>query len=445
MLVFAVGLANGIIFALYCYTVSFIVLEKREKSIKKILLALILFFFPYYCILCILESIYAIFFTGLCSFFFIKILFKESMFMALFISYTIHTLKIINKILILQVINNDNLLLVNTYKSLDWNAFYVNAGALLISTIIVFILRNPLRKFLKYITSLKNRKQILSIAIYLNFILILIYQHPNDLLTTKTLTDFLLLFTLTSIGIYSISSEMKMEALTRHYGEIFEYAKSNGELLTHYKMQVHENENRLLMIKSMLNGPKKEVKNYIDGILKEISNNKKNNNYWLAELKYIPLAGIRNFINYKLIKLTSLGTEIEVFVSSELEKIDASSIDETEYNQLTTILGVILDNMIDSIEETEKKLVSINIYIEDNKVHCEFVNTFSNKIDLSRLNEIGYTTKGEQHGIGLSLVAKIIKQNNRFECNPHIIDDFFVQHLVINMYDKNNLQKTTKK
>ena len=235
-----------------------------------------------------------------------------------------------------------------------------------------------------------------------------------------------------------------MESLTKHYQEIFEYSKANGELLASYKMQVHENKNRLLMIKGLLDGSKKDAKKYIDSLLKEINENKTNTNYWLAELRYIPLAGVRNFINYKLAKLKEKNAEIEVFVSSELEKIDTSSLDEKEYNELTTILGVILDNMIESINEDKDKLISINIYIEDNMIHGEFVNSFSGKIELDRLNEIGYTTKGAQHGVGLPLVAKIVKLNDRFECNPKIIDNFFIQHLTIKIYDKNNLQKISK-
>lgn len=443
--IFILSLLNGIIFAIYCYLVSYILLQKKETNIKKILIAFLWFIIPYYCIICLLDSIYAIFFSGLISFLLIRMIFKENMFMSLFMSLIIHIVKILNKILILTLLNNDELLLFNTYKSLDWNAFYINLVVLILSTIIIFILRKSLRKLVKYITSLKSRKQILLVAIYLAFLLTLSYQLPADLLSLRTATDFIMIFTVTGIGIFNISSEMKMESLMNHYQEIFEYSKANGELLTHYKMQVHENKNRLLMIRGMLDGSNKTVKKYIDTLLKEINNNKIIDNYWLTELKYIPLPGVRNFINYKLIQLKDLGAEIEVFVSSELETFDTSSIKEEEYNQLTTILGVILDNMIESVSETKEKLVSINIYLEDNKIHGEYVNSFSGEIDLSRLNEIGYTTKEEQHGVGLALVNKITKLNDRFECTPEIMDNFFIQHFTVKILNENNLQKISKK
>ena len=151
-----------------------------------------------------------------------------------------------------------------------------------------------------------------------------------------------------------------------------------------------------------------------------------------------------NFINYKLIKLKKLGAEIEVFVDSQLGKLEETELSEKEYNELSTILGVVLDNMIESIKESKEKLISINIYIDDDKIRGEFVNTYSGKIDLDRLYEVGYTTKGAQHGVGLPLVYKITKMNKRFKCKPEIIDNFFVQHISIRMYDNKNIQKITE-
>lgn len=439
---FILSFFNSIVFAIYAYLIGHIFLQKRTTDIKKIILAFGSLLIIYYCVLCLLDSIYAIFFSGLCAFFFIKIIFQENIYMSLFISVIINGLKTIFKIIVLALIGNENLLLLNTYKTLDLEAFCSNVIAMIFVLIFVFLLRKQLKILIKYISKLKNREIILLITIYIIFIIIIAFQAPINFISLQTITDFLMIFTVTALVIFNISSEKKMESLTNYYHEIFEYSRSNGELLTYYKMQVHENKNRYLMIRGMLDEPKKNVKKYIDAILEELT--EKNNNYWLTELKYIPLAGIRNFINYKLIKLKELGADIEVFVSSELENIDATSLNDKEYNQMATILGVIMDNMIESITETEEKLISISIYLEDNKIHGEFVNNFLGKIDLSRLTEIGYSTKGEQHGVGLPLVDKIVKMNDRFECNPKIIDDFFIQHMVIKIHGENNLQKFIK-
>ena len=445
MKIFFLSCICATIFLIYCTLSSMILLQKKIVSLKTFLKALVPFLIIYYAQLCFMESIYSMFFSGICAFILIKDIFEENIFMSMFISLVIHTIKILAKIVVLTILDNSSLLLINTYKTLDMNAVIVNLVTLCCGIIIIFLLAHPFRKIVKYVTSLKKRKIILLVSVYLNFVIILIYQPLPDFWSMDTMTAFIMIIMVINLGIFNLSNEMKMESLNQYYKDMFDYSRANGELLTHYKMQVHENKNRLIMIKGMLDGPKKETKKYIEGLLKEINNNKSNANYWLSELRFIPLPGVRNFINYKLIKLTEHGAELEVFISSELDKIDISDFSEEEYNQLSTILGVVLDNMIDSVENIKEKLISINMYIENNAVHAEFVNSFSNDVDLSRINEVGYTTKGEQHGVGLSLVAKITKSNKRFECTPEIIDNFFIQHLIIKLYEKGNIQKTTKK
>ena len=439
-----ISLLNSLLFAGYCYLVSFLILQKKSTNLKSVLLALIPFLLMYYCILCLLESTYTIFFSGLVAFFFIKIIFRESIYISLFISIIIHAFRIVSKILILTILNDKTMLLINTYKTLNWTVLYVDTLALIIATIFILILKKQLVKLIKYAGGLKRKKLLLLITIYIHFIIIYLYQPPHSCCALQTVTDMLVIFTITGIGIFNISSEMKMEILNKHYLEMFEYSKANAELLTKYKMQVHENRNKLLMINGLLDGPKKDLKKYLNTILSEMRDNQNITNYWLSELKYIPMPGVRNFINYKLSQLKQLGSEIEIFVSSELEDIDVSSFSEKEYNELSTILGVILDNMIESIRETDEKLVSLNIRLENNTINFDFVNSFTGNVEIDRLNEIGYTTKGEDHGVGLSLLSKIIKNSSKFECKPEIMDNFFIQHLIIKLPIKKKFKKTQK-
>ena len=163
-----ISLLNGFVFAAYCFLVSRFILQKKTAGIKKVLFALIPFLMMYYCILCLLESIYTIFLSGLCAFMFIKIIFQENIFISLFISLIIHVTKIFYKILFLTIINNKSILLINTYKTLDWSALYINLITLIISTIFIYLLRNYLRKLLDYVSSLKHRRLLLYLYINLH-------------------------------------------------------------------------------------------------------------------------------------------------------------------------------------------------------------------------------------------------------------------------------------
>ena len=181
----------------------------------------------------------------------------------------------------------------------------------------------------------------------------------------------------------------------------------------------------------------KNIENYIDNLLEIQKKDVKN--YWLSYLASIPVSGIKNFLNYKLIELKNLGAVIEVFVSKDLKKIDTKTFSCIKYNDLTIILGVVLDNIIDSIKQTDKKLVSINIYLDNNEIHGKFANTFSGNIDFEKLFRMGYSTKGRQHGIGLALVQDIISNNDSLDCKPRVFDNFFIQEVIVKLKDIDNI------
>ena len=56
-----------------------------------------------------------------------------------------------------------------------------------------------------------------------------------------------------------------------------------------------------------------------------------------------------------------------------------------------------------------------------------------NKIELNKLDQKGYTTKGFGHGYGLCLVKKILENNKRLINERKISKELFVQMLKIKM------------
>ena len=109
-------------------------------------------------------------------------------------------------------------------------------------------------------------------------------------------------------------------------------------------------------------------------------------NKWLNYLKFIPFPEIKNFINYKMNILENKNAQIELFVGEELNNINPNNVSITDINNIDTIIGVMLDNMIESIETTENKLISINIYIDKNSLHVLLANSIEKTIDLKQIN-----------------------------------------------------------
>ena len=63
-----------------------------------------------------------------------------------------------------------------------------------------------------------------------------------------------------------------------------------------------------------------------------------------------------------------------------------------------------------------------------------FENTCQDIIELDKIEEVGYTTKGDSRGLGLHIVAQIIKKNPRLALTTRIKDGYFVHILSVLPY-----------
>ena len=105
---------------------------------------------------------------------------------------------------------------------------------------------------------------------------------------------------------------------------------------------------------------------------------------------------------------------------------------------LTTILGILLDNAIEASQKCDEKTINV-IIRKDNKVNRQLFiieNTYTNKdVDTDRIFEKGYTSKtddnSKDHGLGLWEVRKILKKNNNLNLFTTKDNKFFKQQLEI--------------
>lgn len=201
----------------------------------------------------------------------------------------------------------------------------------------------------------------------------------------------------------------------------------NELLLMQYKKRVHEDKNHILIIRGMLDDSKNALHEYIDSLIDDDDNL---NNEMIVELCRIGNVGIKNFLRAKISKIISLNANLELYVSEDVINIKSDS-SVKELNNLYTILGVLLDNVIDSISMCKTKLVSIAIYVKNGRVYFELANSYNGNIEIDKLGDGKYSTKGANHGVGLSLVKNIVLNSDKYKLESFILDDFFVQKLEI--------------
>ena len=98
---------------------------------------------------------------------------------------------------------------------------------------------------------------------------------------------------------------------------------------------------------------------------------------------------------------------------------------------ITLIIGVYIDNAIQAAKISKEKYIVLDIDYDNKSIVFSFSNTYSGTIDLNKLDDIKYTTKGIGHGYGLVIVKETLEKNNSLDQCREINGKYYVQKLVV--------------
>lgn len=106
------------------------------------------------------------------------------------------------------------------------------------------------------------------------------------------------------------------------------------------------------------------------------------------------------------------------------------------------LLTILLDNALEETQQTNNPHISVALVHEHHHTTVIIQNTRQQrKIDQRKIWEQGYSTKGENHGNGLSILLNIIHTLENVEIETRIDKKAFTQTLIFqkkeNTYDTN--------
>jgi two-component system sensor histidine kinase AgrC len=136
---------------------------------------------------------------------------------------------------------------------------------------------------------------------------------------------------------------------------------------------------------------------------KEIVNESKvvNTNTNMLQLQNIKNPAVKGLLSSKIVQAEDLGIGLHFEVLDEIENIPVRTID------ICKILGILMDNAIEAAEESKDKALDIGIMKENDYILIVISNSYKAQPDLSKIFLEGFSTKGENRGIGLSTVKNL--------------------------------------
>lgn len=284
-------------------------------------------------------------------------------------------------------------------------------------------------------TSMKRnfKSLIYPLIIILVMILATIESHIKMPFTLILIINTIMAVFFIGIVIMSRKTEEKYDKINRKYETSISSLKEYEVMIDKFRVDTHENKNEFLTIRNMLKAKedKETVVKYID---KLVDNKIKDNDQIMKKTAKIPKGGLRATIYSKLCLMDKLKIKYNLNISREIKTTDLIALDEDLVLKICKILGVFLDNAIEAVKNLRKKEISVEIYTINNNLCVDITNNFKGNLNLEKLSDVKYTTKGDGHGYGLTLVNKILKEEaDKLENEKSVNRDTFTQTLKIKM------------
>lgn len=359
----------------------------------------------------------------------IELLYKTSLRLSMLMALYIQIINIVSE-LVFSIL----LILLFDFRIGEYTSLQILSANIFVSVFSVLLIKTKICKnIFKNLVDVTSKIRLrtllvmaLSIIIITNMYLAITYYSYDPLyyIVINTLSIYIIML----ITYFLAKKENDYIKVSNKYNIMLKSLKEYETMLDQYRISNHENKNQLLTVRNMLPDEDIETRNYIDKI---VQNNLKDNNNIMIKVSKIPSGGLKGLIYSKLLVMKEKGINYNLNISRGVSTIDLIKLDDNVVLDICKIIGVYLDNSIEAVEELNEKSISIELYMQDENLIIRISNNYEGLLDINKIDEKGYTSKGSGHGYGLPLTKELINNNSRLSNNKSISGNIFSQELVI--------------
>ena len=208
-----------------------------------------------------------------------------------------------------------------------------------------------------------------------------------------------------------------MERYSRHIEELYKEVRSfrhdYTNLLTSLRLGIEEED-------------MEQIKEVYDSVLKDSSEKLQDNKYDLGRLVNIRDKALKSLLAGKFLKARDKNIVFNVEVPEEIQVEGMSLLD------FLTIVSILCDNAIEASAEASQPHVSIAFLKNGAQETFIIENSIKEEgIDVSEIFSFGVSSKGEDRGVGLYTVMKIVESYPNASLNTTCQDQVFRQVLTM--------------
>ena len=208
-----------------------------------------------------------------------------------------------------------------------------------------------------------------------------------------------------------------MERYSRHIEELYKEVRSfrhdYTNLLTSLRLGIEEED-------------MEQIKEVYDSVLKDSSQKLQDNKYDLGRLVNVRDRALKSLLAGKFLKARDQNIVFNVEVPEEVQVESMSLLD------FLTIVSILCDNAIEASAEASQPRVSIAFIKNGAQETFIIENSIKEEgIDVSEIFSFGVSSKGEDRGVGLYTVMKIVESHPNASLNTTCQDQVFRQVLTM--------------
>ena len=208
-----------------------------------------------------------------------------------------------------------------------------------------------------------------------------------------------------------------MERYSRHIEELYKEVRSfrhdYTNLLTSLRLGIEEED-------------MEQIKEVYDSVLKDSSQKLQDNKYDLSRLVNVRDRALKSLLAGKFLKARDKKIVFNVEVPEEIQVEGMSLLD------FLTIVSIFCDNAIEASAEASQPHVSIAFFKNGAQETFIIENSIKEEgVDISEIFSFGASSKGEERGVGLYTVMKIVESHPNTSLNTTCQNQVFRQVLTV--------------